>query len=76
MNPGDGQRRVDAKDGYAPFEVRSAFRRDPNPEPHLGWWCLGAAAVILAAFVAVHFVLPTVNTIVPDVMTFPLDLLT
>ena len=32
MEPNDGQRRIDAKDGYAPFEVRPAFRRDPGSQ--------------------------------------------
>lgn len=31
MERNDGQRRRDGKDGYAPFEVRPALRRDPEP---------------------------------------------
>ena len=32
MERNDGQRRRDAADGYAPFEVRPAYRHDPAPQ--------------------------------------------
>lgn len=35
MNRNDGQRRIDAKDQYAPYVVRPAIRVDPNLEPSL-----------------------------------------
>jgi hypothetical protein len=31
LSPGEGQRRVDGKDGRT-YEVRSAYRRDPSPD--------------------------------------------
>jgi hypothetical protein len=61
LNPGDGQRRVDAKDGYAPFEVRSAYRADPSVEPHLGWYVAMAVIVLVALFVFVRCAMPVIR---------------
>ena len=35
MEQNDGQRRRDSQDGYAPFLVRPALHRDPNPQASL-----------------------------------------
>ena len=52
MEQNDGQRRRDAADGYAPFEVRPALRRDPEPEPSVSnaVWALAGLGVIALAF--------------------------
>jgi hypothetical protein len=45
MDKNEGQRRVDSRDGYAPFVVRSAFRRDP--EPTYPWRVVAAIMVLV-----------------------------
>ena len=46
MEPDDGQRRVDSRDGWAPFVVRPAYRKDP--EPTYPWRVVAAIMVLVA----------------------------
>ena len=67
MERNDGQRRRDAADGYAPFEVRPALRLDPAPRVnHTDVLVSVLALAILAAtfYVAIRFAPPALlNTI-------------
>lgn len=75
MEKNDGQRRRDAADGYAPFEVRPALRRDP--EPSIRTAVLAYAALIVVGLIigaVVYFVrMPMLNTIFQTLPTiFPI----
>jgi hypothetical protein len=62
MERNEGQRRRDSQDGYAPFVVRPALRRDPGTdEPHLAWWALAGLVVIVGTVAVVHVLMPVIR---------------